>query len=91
MKSSRRPIIGSQLTFCEGQLNATMMADGEQGEALLQLESEQPILDLLDTYGLPPLPPYISRNSSEAYAADRERYQTVYASQPGAAAASRPR
>ena len=87
MKSSRRPTIGSQLTFCEGQLNATMMAEGEQGEALLQFESEQPILDLLDTYGLPPLPPYISRNSSEAYAADRERYQTIYASQPGAAAA----
>ena len=53
MKSSRRPTIGSQLTFCEGQLNATMMADGEQGEALLQFESEQPILDLLETYGLP--------------------------------------
>ena len=30
-----------------------MMAEGEQGEALLQFESEQPILDLLDTYGLP--------------------------------------
>ena len=87
MKSSRRPAIGSQLTFCEGQLNATMIADGEQGEALIKFESEQPILDLLETYGLPPLPPYISRDSSEAYAADRDRYQTVYASQPGAAAA----
>jgi S-adenosylmethionine:tRNA ribosyltransferase-isomerase len=87
MKSSRRPTPGSQLTLCEGLLRATMIADGEQGEALLQFESEHPILDLLETYGLPPLPPYISRHSSEAYAADRDRYQTVYATQLGAAAA----
>ena len=87
MKSSRRPTAGSQLMFCEGQLRATLIADGKQGEALLQFKSEQPIMDLLETYGLPPLPPYISRDSSNAYAADRDRYQTVDASQPGAAAA----
>ena len=87
MKSSRRPTIGSQLTFCEGQLIATIIADGDQGEALLQFESEQPILELLERYGLPPLPPYIQRATPDEYAADRERYQTVYASQPGAAAA----
>ena len=42
MKSSRRPTTGSQLIFCEGQLHATMIADGDQGEALLQFESEKP-------------------------------------------------
>ena len=82
MKSSRRPTAGSQLMFCEGQLRATLIADGKQGEALLQFKSEQPIMDLLETYGLPPLPPYISRDSSNAYAADRDRYQTVYAVNP---------
>ena len=40
MKSSRRPATGSQLIFCDGQLHATMVADGDQGEALLQFESE---------------------------------------------------
>lgn len=87
MKSSRRPAPGSKLIFCEGQLHATMINDSEQGEALLQFESEKPFLELLERYGLPPLPPYIHRATPDEYAADRERYQTVYASQLGAAAA----
>lgn len=41
-------------------------------------------LELMDRAGHMPLPPYIQRPDSEA---DRERYQTVYASQPGAVAA----
>ena len=45
------------------------------------------LLELLERYGLPPLPPYIRRATPDEYAVDRERYQTVYASQPGAAAA----
>ena len=87
MKSSRRPATGSKLIFCEGQLHATMITDGEQGEALVQFESEKSFSELLERYGLPPLPPYIHRATPDEYAADRERYQTVYASQPGAAAA----
>jgi len=87
MKSSRRPATGSKLIFCEGQLYATMIADGDQGEALVQFESEKSFSELLERYGLPPLPPYIHRATPDEYAADRERYQTVYASQPGAAAA----
>ena len=55
-----------------------MIADGEQGEALLQFESEK-FSELLERYGLPPLPPYIHRATPDEYAADRERYQTVYA------------
>jgi len=39
---------------------------------------------LLDRMGHVPLPPYIERPDGEA---DRERYQTVYASRPGAVAA----
>lgn len=40
--------------------------------------------DLLEKLGHVPLPPYIERADSEL---DRERYQTVYASTPGAVAA----
>jgi len=40
--------------------------------------------NLLDKLGHMPLPPYISREDTPA---DRERYQTVYASKPGAVAA----
>ncbi|NLF17321.1 MAG: tRNA preQ1(34) S-adenosylmethionine ribosyltransferase-isomerase QueA [Lentisphaerae bacterium] len=42
------------------------------------------VIDLLDQAGHVPLPPYIHRQAS---AADRERYQTVYAARPGAVAA----
>ena len=40
----------------------------------------------LERYGETPLPPYIARPGGPG-AADRERYQTVYASRPGAVAA----
>ena len=44
------------------------------------------IEDLLARHGIPPLPPYIARHA-EPTAADRERYQTVYARPPGSVAA----
>lgn len=87
LKASRRPAIGSRITLCNGEASATLIQDGEKGEALLQIESNRPLLELLDQHGLPPLPPYIRRKSPEDYTEDRSRYQTVYASQPGAAAA----
>ncbi|MGI5939563.1 MAG: tRNA preQ1(34) S-adenosylmethionine ribosyltransferase-isomerase QueA [Thermoleophilia bacterium] len=40
------------------------------------------LLHLMDTYGTMPIPPYI-----KAYPADPTTYQTVYASEPGSAAA----
>ena len=45
-------------------------------------------LAVLDRIGLPPLPPYIKRDSSQGLTdEDRVRYQTVYARSPGAVAA----
>ncbi|TWT61830.1 tRNA preQ1(34) S-adenosylmethionine ribosyltransferase-isomerase QueA [Rubinisphaera italica] len=41
--------------------------------------------EILDAIGSVPLPPYIQHGHAQAE--DRERYQTVYANQPGAAAA----
>ncbi len=41
----------------------------------------------LDAFGIMPLPPYIDRPSDELHALDRERYQTVYARDPGSIAA----
>ncbi|MAS97557.1 MAG: tRNA preQ1(34) S-adenosylmethionine ribosyltransferase-isomerase QueA [Kiritimatiellaceae bacterium] len=87
LKSSRRPIPGSNLIFCNGKLHAVMIENGKEGEALLHFKSEKPLLELLDEHGLPPLPPYIHRATPDAYTSDRERYQTVYARKPGAAAA----
>jgi S-adenosylmethionine:tRNA ribosyltransferase-isomerase len=89
MKSSRRPKIGDELMLCSGKASAKMLYDGEQGEAVLKIESDRPLMEILDEEGVPPLPPYIARKDQtrEQIASDKERYQTVYASQPGAAAA----
>jgi S-adenosylmethionine:tRNA ribosyltransferase-isomerase len=89
MKTSRRPKVGDQLSLCSGKATATMLYDGEQGEAVLKIESDRPLLQILDEEGVPPLPPYIARKEQtpEQIAEDKKRYQTVYASEPGAAAA----
>jgi S-adenosylmethionine:tRNA ribosyltransferase-isomerase len=60
----------------------------EDGTLLVELDSESDAtpLALLERLGDVPLPPYIER-AAGADAVDRERYQTVYASQPGAVAA----
>jgi S-adenosylmethionine:tRNA ribosyltransferase-isomerase len=44
------------------------------------------IAALLESHGLPPLPPYIARHAKPA-PEDWERYQTVYATAPGSVAA----
>jgi len=89
MKASRRPKIGDELILCSGKATATMLYDGEQGEAVLKIESDRPFMEVLDEEGVPPLPPYIARREQtrEQIEADKARYQTVYASEPGAAAA----
>ncbi|RKX33696.1 MAG: tRNA preQ1(34) S-adenosylmethionine ribosyltransferase-isomerase QueA [Verrucomicrobia bacterium] len=89
IKTSRRPKVGDGLVLCSGKAKATMLYDGEQGEAVLKIESDRPLMEILDEEGVPPLPPYIARKDQtrEQIEADKERYQTVYASEPGAAAA----
>ena len=50
----------------------------------MTLRFSEPPAPLLDRIGHVPLPPYIRRPDTEE---DRDRYQTVYASRPGAVAA----
>ena len=50
----------------------------------MRAESIAPVLDLAERVGHVPLPPYIRRPDAVQ---DRERYQTIYARQPGAIAA----
>lgn len=50
----------------------------------LQLDDSNSVDQLLETAGHMPLPPYIKRQDTIA---DKSRYQTVFADQPGAAAA----
>ncbi|MBN2163225.1 MAG: tRNA preQ1(34) S-adenosylmethionine ribosyltransferase-isomerase QueA [Pontiellaceae bacterium] len=89
MKTSRRPKTGDELILCSGKATATMLQDGEQGEAFLRISSDRPLMEVLDEEGVPPLPPYITRKEQTRgqIEIDKQRYQTVYASEPGAAAA----
>jgi S-adenosylmethionine:tRNA ribosyltransferase-isomerase len=65
---------------------ARIVSRAEDGTALVEFDPGQDPLALLEELGDVPLPPYIER-AAGADAADRERYQTVYARTPGAVAA----
>ena len=56
---------------------------GREGQ-FHRLRFPRPVAEFLERFGETPLPPYIQRTPE---AADRERYQTVFAKAPGAAAA----
>jgi S-adenosylmethionine:tRNA ribosyltransferase-isomerase len=53
----------------------------------INLGTRQDVFSLLSSIGLPPLPPYIRRQVGERPDSDLSRYQTVYATSPGAVAA----
>jgi S-adenosylmethionine:tRNA ribosyltransferase-isomerase len=70
-----------------------MQLRDNQGEGAWQVKVtglQTDALAFLDRVGRMPLPPYIRRNqleSAELAEMDRQRYQTVYAAQPGSVAA----
>jgi len=83
VRPGRKVHVGTRLEF-DGALHAEVVAEGEFGERALRFEPVGDFLDVLNRIGHMPLPPYIHR---EDVAEDRSRYQTVYAAQPGSAAA----
>lgn len=80
VKASKSPKAGGKLILADA-FTATVL--GREGE-LFDLEFPDRVLDLLDRYGATPLPPYIEHAAGQE---DDERYQTVYAREPGAVAA----
>ncbi len=83
VRPGRKLDIGQRVTFSD-RLRATVVGKGERGVRVLEFDSPGNFYAELERVGHVPLPPYIQRDDD---AADRERYQTVYAAQPGAAAA----
>jgi S-adenosylmethionine:tRNA ribosyltransferase-isomerase len=74
------------------RVRATIVERGGEGRFVLRLEGTgaASLAGALDRVGEVPLPPYIEaarRGGAGAGVDDRERYQTVYASAPGAVAA----
>lgn len=84
MGQSSKPLrTGAELVF--GELSATVLeAEGEGFFRVAFDAAPEKFLEAVEVVGQIPLPPYIQR---EAGPRDRERYQTVYARQPGAVAA----
>ena len=76
--------IGERLFFGEGELEAEVVGRGGFGERRLRFRPIADFFPCVERLGHVPLPPYISRGDRPE---DRERYQTVYASQRGSVAA----
>ena len=82
IRSSKSPKAGAKLTI-EQAFEVEVL--GRQGELFeVRFDAAKTPLEWLETYGHMPLPPYIERADK---AEDKERYQTVYGTRPGAVAA----
>ena len=79
---SKKPREGTAIILADGS-HATVLGRDESFFRL-RFESPEPLERLLAKLGEMPLPPYIARHAD---ASDLERYQTVYAREPGAVAA----
>ncbi len=82
IRAGKAPKPGGPLHFDAG---FTAIVLGRHADLFeIRLEGESAWLPLLEQHGRLPLPPYITREPTEA---DHARYQTVYARWPGAVAA----
>jgi S-adenosylmethionine:tRNA ribosyltransferase-isomerase len=85
-RPARRLRQGSRVVFAGSRLTAEVVELRNNGMRLVKFASSETLDRVIDDLGETPLPPYIKRREGEK-AADKERYQTVYASQRGAIAA----
>ena len=81
-KPAKRLRVGAQISFGDGRLTATVVDELDHGGRIVRFDYEGIFLEVLESLGEMPLPPYIHEKL-----ADRERYQTVYAKENGSAAA----
>jgi S-adenosylmethionine:tRNA ribosyltransferase-isomerase len=79
---SKKPKEGGRIELADGSHAVVLGRDGMFFR--LRFEAPEPLEKLLLKLGEMPLPPYIERHADSS---DLERYQTVYAREPGAVAA----
>jgi len=83
IRASKTPRAGSRIRINGSDQQVEVL--GRQGEFFhLRRSDGGDAIELLETAGHIPLPPYITRGDTEA---DRQRYQTLFAREPGAVAA----
>lgn len=83
-KPAKKLSLGSHIYFGE-DFSAEVVEDRAEGIKVLKFIYSGLFEDCLDRYGKTPLPVYIHGGIEEK--GDRERYQTIYAKEPGAVAA----
>lgn len=79
-RASKSPPVGTRINLAE----AFEVIVGERVDEFYTLTFPDNAIDLIEAYGALPLPPYIEHAANEV---DAERYQTVFAQEPGAVAA----
>src|SRR5712691_7993268 len=86
VRPAKRLKQGASLQFRKSKLRAQVVDLPSEALRVLRFECEGSLEMILDELGQTPLPPYIKRPTGSS-AADRERYQTVFARTRGAIAA----
>ena len=82
IKPAKRAKVGTEITFGDGRLKAIVEEELDHGGRIIRFVYEGIFLEILESLGEMPLPPYIKERLE-----DPERYQTVYAKENGSAAA----
>lgn len=82
VKPARRVHVGTIVSFGDGRLKAKCIASKDEGIRCFTFLYEGIFLEILESLGTMPLPPYIHQKLD-----DQTRYQTVYAKEVGSAAA----
>jgi S-adenosylmethionine:tRNA ribosyltransferase-isomerase len=80
VRASKSPPPGTVIRLAD----AFDVVTGERAGEFYTLQFPSDVFDLIEAHGRLPLPPYID-HAADAY--DEQRYQTVYAREPGAVAA----
>jgi len=87
LRPAKRVASGMTVFFTEGCL-ARLTERLNDKQWLLAFNVNMPFADFLARFGRAPLPPYIKRKKGDdRSSADMERYQTIYAREPGSVAA----
>ncbi len=82
VRPGKKMKIGAQVSFGDGLLIGEVIGIVEEGNRLIKFRYEGIFEEVLDRLGQMPLPPYITHQLK-----DRNRYNTVYATHEGSAAA----
>jgi len=84
VRPGKKVRVGERVIFGQDELVATVLYHGDAGMRRVRLEAAGDLRQAIERLGHVPLPPYIHRADQSL---DRERYQTIFASKPSAAAA----